>query len=171
VILFFEHLREEAIDLAGSGGAAAAFFALPNHREAAEATAFIGSDYRWVESQRTRSVSETLTRQDGRETSTARSFTRSIGGSSVGDTETTGVSFSESLGKGSEFSTSEQRVNEALVEPQVLQGLPKSGLMYVEMGDGGRRRVASVDVNPVLALAPRVSEQPHVGTSALPWRQ
>ena len=47
VLLFFEHLRDDAIELIGGGGAAAAFFALGNHKEAKEASDFIGSPTRW----------------------------------------------------------------------------------------------------------------------------
>jgi hypothetical protein len=37
VVLMFEYLRRDAIELIGTGGAAAAFMALGNHREAREA--------------------------------------------------------------------------------------------------------------------------------------
>jgi hypothetical protein len=160
VILFFEHLREEAVDLAGGGGAAAVFFTLANHREAAEATSFIGSGYRWVESQRTRGVSASVTQQSGREHGSTFTTTQSFMDQSRSEAQSSGFNFSESLGRSEEFSVSEQRVNETLVEPQVLQGLPVTGCLYVEIGQGGRRRIASVDCNPVIGMASRVSELP-----------
>lgn len=161
VFLMFEHLREEAVSLLGAGGAAACFFALPNHREAAEAVAFIGTGYKWVESQRSRSVGESITKTTGNEASRSSSFTVSHPmGSSQTSGDSMGWSLSESLGSSKEFSSSDQRVNEALVEPQVLMGLPVTCMIYVEVGPGGTRRIANVETNPVLNFADRVAAVP-----------
>lgn len=163
VFLFFEHLREDAVTLLGAGGAAAGFFALPNHNEAAEAVSFIGSGFKWVESQRSRSVSESITRTAGNEASFSNSFTQSRPtGSSQTSGDTMGFSLSKALGNSEEFSSSEQRVNEALIEPQVLMGLPCTCMLYVEVLPGGARRISNVETNPVLNFADRVSAAPRL---------
>jgi hypothetical protein len=161
VFLFFEHLRDDAVTVLGAGGAAAGFFALPNHREAAEAVSFIGTGYKWVESQRSRSVSESITRTTGNEASLSNSFTisRPIGHSQTSG-DTMGWSLSESLGSSQEFSSSAQRVNEALIEPQVMMGLPLTCMVYVEVSLGGQRRIANVETNPVLNYAEKVAAVP-----------
>jgi len=161
VFLFFEHLREDAVTLLGAGGAAAGFFALANHNEAAEAVSFIGTGYKWVESQRSRSVSESITRTTGNEASFSNSFTQSHpAGHSETSGDTMGFSLSEALGTSTDFSTSEQRVNEALIEPQVLMGLPFTGMIYVEVLPGGARRISNVETNPVLNFTDKVSAGP-----------
>jgi hypothetical protein len=86
-LLFFEHLRDDAVQVIGGGGAAAVFFALANHHEAKEAAEFIGSQYKWVESQHTRSYSESITRShatqetESQSTSTTRGLTHTRGSS------------------------------------------------------------------------------------------
>lgn len=161
VFLFFEHLREDAVTLLGAGGAAAGFFALPNHREAAEAVSFIGTGYKWVESQRSRSVSESITKTTENQASFSNSFTQSypMGGSQTSG-DTMGWSLSEALGSSRDFSSSDQRVNEALIEPQVLMGLPLTCMIYVEVLPGGRRRIANVETNPTLNYADKVAAIP-----------
>ena len=150
--LFFEHFRGDAVEVIGGGGAAAAFLALPNHREAQEAVAFIGSDHRWVEAQHTRGVNTTVTDTWG----------HSSGYTDGGMSSSSNVSesFSHALGKTEEYSTTEQRVFEPLVEPNVIMGLPATGMIYVEVQPGGQRRIANVDFNPQIAFSPRVSEHP-----------
>lgn len=170
VFLWFEHLRDEAVSLLGTGGAAACFFALTNPSEAAEAVGFIGTGYKWVESNRSRSVSESITKTAGSESSRSISFTNSLEGSSQTSGESIGSSLSESLGSSREFSSSEQRVKEELVEPQVLMGLPVTCMIYVEVGSGGARRIANVETNPVLNFASKVAAAPRrpIGQPANP---
>jgi hypothetical protein len=166
VFLWFEHLRDEAISLLGAGGAAACFFALTNPNEAAEAVAFIGSGYKWIESQRSRSVSESITKTAGTNTGSSMSFTVSQPmGSSQTSGESSGSSLSEALGSSKEFSSSEQRVKEELLEPQVLMGLPVTCMVYVEVGRGGTRRIANVETNPQLNFADRVAVAPRFAIS------
>jgi hypothetical protein len=161
VFLWFEHLRDDAVSLLGTGGAAACFFALTNPREAAAAVEFVGSGYKWIESQRSRSVSESITKTSGTETGTSMSFTVSQPmGSSQTSGESMGTSLSEALGSSQEFSSSEQRVKEELLEPQVLMGLPVTCMIHVEVGQGGTRRIANVDTNPQLTFANRVAAAP-----------
>ncbi len=158
VLLFFEHLRRDAIEVVGGGGAAAAFFALGNHREAREASDFIGAEYKWVEAQHTASASESLTRTRSRQTSASASGT--IGfplNVSVGGSLTKGRSYSEAFGQSQEYAVGEQRVREAVIEPEVLMGLPVTGMIYVEVLPGGRRVATNVDCHPQIAYAPRVA--------------
>jgi hypothetical protein len=161
VLLFFEHLREDAVQLIGGGSAAAAFFAIGNHREAKEASDFVGAGYKWIESQHTRSEGESLTRTWGVEAGSSRAFTSSQPmGSSVSDSTSMGNSYSSSFGKSKEYSASEQRVREAIVDPEVIQGLPTTGMIWVEVRDKGQRIAANVDCHPQITFAPRVSRQP-----------
>ncbi|MBE1611633.1 hypothetical protein [Actinopolymorpha pittospori] len=59
LVLFFRHLREDAVDLLG-GGEAVMFLRLGNAREAEQAASFIGRDHRLVLSQFTVSRSSSL---------------------------------------------------------------------------------------------------------------
>ncbi len=175
--LFFEHLRDDAVQVIGAGGAAAAFFSLPNHREAQEAVNFIGSEYKWTESQRTRGFSESVTQSRGTEESenVSYSFTRGFSGGSGGPSSmhhstesrgtTTGKTLSEAIAASREDSASDQRVHEVVIEPEVLMGLAVTGMIWVEVQRGGRRITADVDCNPGLNYHPRVSKQPRVHPS------
>jgi hypothetical protein len=167
VLLFFEHLREDAVAMIGAGGAAAAFFALGNHKEAKEASDFIGAGYRWVESQHTRSEGDSLTRTFGVESGGSQTQTTNqpMGGSSS-QSVSMGTSYSSSFGKSKEYSTSDQRVREAVLEPEVIQGLPATGMIWVEVRSKGQRIAANVDCNPQITFAPRVSRQPRALPSA-----
>ncbi len=172
-LLFFEHLRDDAVQVIGGGGAAAVFFTLANHHEAKEATEFIGSKYKWVESQRTRAYSESVTRSRGTEESEnfTESLSRGITGidRSTSRTEsygrTVGESLSEAIARSEEYSSSEQRVREAVIEPEVLMGLPVTGLICVEVQPDGRRIAANVDCHPKINYIPRVSKNPRKDTA------
>jgi hypothetical protein len=155
--LYFERLRQDAVEVIGAGGAAAGFFALANHREAREASDFIGSEYRFVESQRTRSSGESLTVTYGEESSSGQSW----GGTGPPtSSESWGTSFSRALTQSTEYSVSDQRVHEALMEPEVVMGLPATAMLHVEVRTGGRRVVRTVDCHPARCLDPRVSREP-----------
>ena len=161
VLLFFEHLREDAVEVVGAGGAAAGFFALGNHREAREASEFIGAGYKWVESQHTRSEGRSLTQNWGEEESVSTSVTRGFkSGSSRSISESRGHSYGEAFGSTKEYSVGESRVREAILDPEVLMGLPPTGLICVHVLPGGGRVTANVDCHPQLAFAPRVSGEP-----------
>ena len=167
-LLFFEHLRDDAVQVIGGGGAAAVFFTLANHHEAQEAANFIGNQYKWVESQRTRAYSESVTRSRGSEQSenVSESHTRGISGtqslshSSQSRGTTVGESLSEAIARSEEYSSSEQRVREAVIEPEVLMGLPVTGMICVEVQPDGRRIAANVDCHPKINYTPRVSKTP-----------
>jgi len=161
------------VQVIGGGGAAAVFFTLANHHEAKEATEFIGSQYKWVESQRTRAYSESVTRSRGTEESEnfTESLSRGITGidRSTSRTEsygrTVGESLSEAIARSEEYSSSEQRVREAVIEPEVLMGLPVTGLICVEVQPDGRRIAANVDCHPKINYIPRVSKNPRKDTA------
>ena len=153
VLLFFEHLRDDAIELIGGGGAAAAFFALGNHKEAKEASDFIGASYKWVESQHTKSAGESLTSNWGETTGQSSSWMQP-------PTQTQGRSYGETFGTNKEYSTGEQRVREAVMEPEVIMGLPVTGMICVEVLPGGRRVTANVDCNPQVVFGSRVARKP-----------
>lgn len=161
ILLCFEHLRDDAIEIVGSGGAAAVFFALGNHREAKEASEFIGADYKWVESQHTRSEGQSLTQNWGEEISVSRSVSSGLrSGTSRSTSQTEGRSYGEAFGRTQEYSVGDQRVREAVLDPEVLMGLPPTGLICVHVLPGGGRVTANVDCHPQLALAPRVAAEP-----------
>ena len=161
IFLLFEHLRDDAVEVVGAGGAAALFFALGNHREAKEASEFIGAGYKWVESQHTRSEGQSLTQNWGEEASVSTSVGRSFpGGTSRSTSQTEGRSYGEAFGRTTEYSVGEQRVREAILDPEVLMGLPPTGLICVQVVPGGGRVTANVDCHPQLAFAPRVAGEP-----------
>jgi hypothetical protein len=155
VFLFFEHFRQDAVDVVGAGGAAAIFFSLGNSREAIAASDFIGSGYKWVESQRTRSKGDSFTRTEGEEHSTGEQR-----GATWSQTTTDGRSYSEAFGKSNEKSVADQRVREAILDPEMLMGLPPTGLVCVQVLPGGRRVVNNVNCNPQITFAPRVAHEP-----------
>jgi hypothetical protein len=147
ILLFFEHLRGDAVEVIGAGGAAAAFFGLGNHQEAREASDFIGKEWRWVESSRTRSRSDSFQVTTG-ESRPTRGF--------MSSQETTSRTESSST----ETGETKQWTREAMVDPEVIQGLPVMGLIYVEVGPEGSRRIFNLDCDPTLAHAPRVARKP-----------
>jgi hypothetical protein len=157
VVLMFEHLRQDAIELIGAG-AAAAFLTLGNHREAREASEFIGSQYKWVESTHTASASRSLTR-----TPTITHTTTTSGEvglpfrAALAHEKTKSRSYSEAFGQSIEYSVGEERVREAMIEPEVLMALPATGMIRVEVLPGGRRTVTNLDCHPDIAASPRVA--------------
>jgi hypothetical protein len=161
VVLMFEHLRQDAIELIGAGGAAAAFMALGNHREAKEASEFIGSQYKWVESAHTASASRSLTQT--RSAVKGASLTGTIGfpsGVSVSGGATRERSYSQAFGRAVEYAATEERVREAVIEPELLMALPITGMIRVEVLPGGSRRVTNIDCHPSIALSSRVAPEP-----------
>jgi hypothetical protein len=164
VLLFFESLKQQAIDLLGSGGAAAAFLTLGNRREAEEASDFIGSEHRWAMVQEQFTTSESSTETCGRAESISTQATIGFpGGASIGASSSSGRSYSEAFGRGTEHSRTVQDVERKLVTPAVLMGLQSerhlTEMIYVEVLSGGRRKVFNVDCNPQRAGGPRVAER------------
>jgi hypothetical protein len=157
VVLMFEHLRRDAIEMVGAGGTAA-FMVLANHREAAEASEFIGSEYRWVESSHTASVSRSLTRtiSEGRDTSGGVSLglphSLSLTGSLTGSR-----TYAQALGDGAQYSVAETLEREAIVDSATLTSLPVTGMIQVSVLPGGGRKIAGLDCHPSIALGERVA--------------
>ena len=113
LVLFFRHLREDAVDLLG-GGEAVMFLRLGNAREAEQAASFIGRDHRLVLSQFTVSRSSSLS-------------------STVGTSRTDSASRQESESSGRQWSRSRNYHYGALMDfpttpergPRVTSGPPR----------------------------------------------
>jgi hypothetical protein len=163
VVLMFEHLRWDAIEMVGAGGGAAAFMTLTNHREAAEASEFIGSEYRWIESSHTASVSRSLTRTAS--ASREASFTAALGfphSLSFGGSLTGTRSYAQALGDGEQYSVAETREREAVVEPATLMSLPITGMIQVKVLADGERTITGLDCHPSIAFSAHVAPSAHV---------
>jgi hypothetical protein len=112
----------------------------------------VGTGYRWVESAHTRSFGQSLTN--------TRGDSGGSGQSAQGWSTNEGWNTSAARAESQDYGSTVSRVNEQLVEPAVLMGLPPNGMLFVEVRPGGGRVVASVDCNPAIAYAPRVAATP-----------
>jgi len=178
IIYLFRHLREEGLQMAGSGDSVIALMRLGNSQEAEHAANFIGKDYKFKESQRSVSTgtTTTVTWSDTRsrtatqaETATQQSVRLTeflLGG---GRSWSQGTSVSDTLGRTEGESTAEseqkgvtkQRVHEYVLEPEMIRSLPSRRLFLVEFSaEAGGRRVTGADCSPELSALPRVSPQP-----------
>jgi hypothetical protein len=161
LILLFERLRQTALDLLGSGGAVAGFMRLGNAQDAEAAVKFIGQSHIWRESQVSRNVSDSISHSAGTSFSATTGWARSLshssshGAETVGDSETTAYARMEGVG------VTVHQVKENVIEPHVIQGLPTTGMIFVEILPGGGRRALNVDFHPRLALLPETSPAPH----------
>jgi hypothetical protein len=138
LVLLFGHLRDEALDMLGSGHAAVAFMRLTDHREAAQASSFIGTEHKFVVSQATRTRSTSYEQSRGRGTGDERSHSSGIGpdfGRTLGESRGHSESRNTGTSRGESVSASEtdQRVLEPIAEPHVLQGLPETGVLLVDL--------------------------------------
>ncbi|SNT45725.1 hypothetical protein SAMN05421812_106281 [Asanoa hainanensis] len=169
LVLFFAHLREEALQTIGGGEVA--LMRLGNHREASQAAEFVGKGHRFVISRLTRTLggSETHTVSDtegeavseGGSTSRTQ-FYRGIVWTDSKDWGTTrNWSRTVAQADGTNWSDAEslQRVYEYAVEPRVLQDLPDYALLLVK-GIGRGSVVQAVEVDPALVTLPRLSMEP-----------
>jgi hypothetical protein len=161
VLLFFERLRPDGVEIMGAGGAATAFFALGNYQDALEASRFLGDKRQWIETQRTVSEGESHTRTEGSERTTSASATVGLplvvsGGMSVADT----LSHSEASAESVERTRAEQFVPSAVVELEVLKMLPLNEMIYVEAHTGGQADTR-VNCDPRIAFCPRAADEPH----------
>jgi hypothetical protein len=161
LVLLFERLRQTALDLLGSGGAVAGFMRLGNVQDAEAAVKFIGQDHIWRESQVSRNVSDSLTHSTGTNFSATTGWARSLGQWSSHGGETAGESESTGYGRTEGVGVTVQEVKENVIEPYVVQGLPTTGMIFVEIVPGGGRRTFNVDFHPRLALLPETSPVPH----------
>jgi hypothetical protein len=175
-VYLFRHLRDEAADLLGGGGAAI-FMRLGNAREAMTAAEFIGREHKFVLHQLTRStgesvthtLSESLTDTFGTNSAETRTnLVRLLLPLPLSNSYTTGRSTSRAWGetrsRATGTSTSEspgqQRVYEFAIEPTTLQTLPETAVLFVdhEVREGPRARLG--DCNPDIVTLPNVSALP-----------
>jgi hypothetical protein len=148
VTLLLTHLRGDALDALGAARAAIAFMRLPDPREAATASGYIGKDEKIVVGQQTLSRSENYSQVVGDQESAARGTSWSFGaGITSSTTLTAGTQNSETRGETITMSSTDQRVIEELVQPGVIQGLPETGLMLVNLA---QRSVVFLDCDPTL---------------------
>jgi hypothetical protein len=152
VTLVFAHLRDDVVDALGAAGGAVAFMRLTDPREAAVAADYIGKDEKMVIGQRTRSRSENYAQQAGTMTNQASGQNQSLGpgfGASIGSnvTLTAGTQNSETRGETITMSVTDQRVIEELIRPTVIQGLPETGLLLVNLAE---RTAVFADCDPTL---------------------
>jgi hypothetical protein len=176
LVYMFRHLRDETVDLLGSGGAVI-FMRLGNAREAMHAAEFIGREHKFVLHQLTRSTGESVTHTTtdsvtdttGTSTSTTRSdLLRTFLPVPLTDSYTSGRSGSRAWGQSSSLATGtttgassgQQRVYELAVEPTTLQTLPQTAVVFVdhEARRGPRARLG--DCNPDIVTLPNVSAEP-----------
>lgn len=170
--LLFEHLRGDLKDLVGGADSTTVFMRLGNFQEADAAAQQIGRGQKFVLSQLTKQIGETLT------TGTSDSFglqegvtvTSTSGGGygdghsnrnwSNADTETRTESWqtttSQSRGRTETEGVTLARVHEFMVEPTQIQDLPHTAFLLVSSG-GSARRIMLGDCNPGICLLPRVS--------------
>jgi hypothetical protein len=156
LVLLFAHLRDDALDALGAASAAIAFMRLTDHREAQQASSFIGSEEKFVISQTTRTRSESyeqarglsLNNERGRSESRGPDFGTTIG-QSVGRSE--GVTSNTSHGESFTASETDQRVREPIAQPDVLQSLPETGVLLV---DRRTRTPVFADCDPTIVTLP-----------------
>lgn len=152
LVLLFAHLRDDALDALGSSKSAVALMRLTDHREAGEASKFIGSEHKFVVSQTTRTRGESYEASRGQTTSQDRGRSQSRGpdfGRTIGESTSQSQGTSSTSSRGETFSASEtdQRVFEEKVQPHVLQSLPETGLLFVNLRT---RETLFADCDPTL---------------------
>jgi hypothetical protein len=176
LVYMFRHLRDDAVDLLGGGGAVI-FMRLGNAGEAMRAAEFIGREHRFVLHQLTRSTGESVIRTTtdsvtdtlGTSSSTTRTdLLRTLLPIPLSDSYTSGRSASRAWGSSRSLATGtttgaasgQQRVYELAIEPTTLQTLPQTALLFVdhEARRGPRARLG--DCNPDIVTLPNVSSEP-----------
>jgi len=161
LVLLFRHLRDDAVQILGGDASAVVFLRLGNADEAERATRFIGKDEYFELAQLTESVSSSHTYTSG--TTEQQSEGRQAGVPMYTRSETRTWGATDSLARGLEVQrgSTMSRVRRLAVEPEVLQQLPPTEFLMVELNRrvGGRRLVAG-DCNPDLALVAGVSPHP-----------
>ena len=197
LILMLEHLRGDLHDLLGGPDSATVLMRLGNGREAASAAEFVGRGHRFVLSQLTEQVGHTFTRgisastggQEGYSYATGRGSSVSFGGFSMGEAPM--PVFNSSTNRSSTFTDTRSRtwqntVNEStadsatsgatggrvyefIVEPTVIQALPPTAFILVEVASSGRR-VVSADCNPGIVLLDKVAPEPPAAALPQPVR-
>lgn len=175
LIYLFEHLRDDAKQLLGGGGATTVFMRLGNEQEAATAANHIGKGHSFVLSQITRSVGRTFTDtggetwggEEGESTSAGGKPSFGLFGRRYSDyTETVGTSRSSSWSRtrslaealSEQDGTTQVRSYEFTIEPTEIQSLPTTAFFLVEHTPVTERAVLA-DCNPGILALERVSDQ------------
>lgn len=168
VVYMFAHLRDDSLEVAGSGSVVA-FMRIADVKEAERAADHVAKAYKFVLSQLSRSKGTTNTLTWGHGGSEGWTRGTSIGpGLFGGVTEQTGEQQGTSWNKGGSTSVSDtsgettQRVHEHVVEPEIFRSLPDTGLLLVEFSNEapGGRRVLTADCDPRIAALTAVSRHP-----------
>jgi len=168
LVLLFRDLREQRLEMAGSGGAVG-FFRLTNAKQAEAAADWIGREHKFVLSQASVSRGTNESTTLGTTTTSGESIgeSRVVEGPQFSVTETgsistsTADSTSTSTGTSEQFSETYQRVEELLCRPTVLRTLPFGVLLLVEFAEGAQqRRIVAADVDPRLALSRLIGNEP-----------
>jgi len=171
LVYMFRHLRDDAMQVLGSGGAAI-FMRLGNVEEATGAANFIGRGYKFEFSSISKSEGKSTT--TGRTTTEGETISDSQGGGySVVDTLFSGpgskssqwgkslsrsTSVSDSVSNSDNWSYAEtsQRVYEFRVEPTEIQHLPEYAMLIVQPGPREPERTAA-ECTPGIIFMPRVT--------------
>jgi hypothetical protein len=167
----FRHVRDEATDLLGGGGAAF-FMRVGNANEASAVAEFIGHEHKFVLHQLTRSTGESLTHTVGENTSETigdqSSATNTRGPMQTSNSYTSGRNRSRTWGESRSVATGtstsespgQQRVYELAVEPRLLQTLPETAFLFVDSVHDLGPRAKLGDCNPDILSLPNVSPEP-----------
>jgi hypothetical protein len=179
LVLLFEHLRGDLKDLVGGADSTTVFMRLGNFGEADAAAQQIGRGQKFVLSQLTQQIGNTLTTgasdSDGEQEGFSTSQTSGGGSSRQGlrGSRQRNWSSSASTNRSTSWqkttSTSQAhaqtdgvtvgRVHEFIVEPTQIQDLPHTAFVMTASG-GSSRRIVLGDCNPGISLLPRVAAQP-----------
>jgi hypothetical protein len=169
LVLFFSHLRAEALRTIGGGEVA--LMRLGNHHEANQAAEYIGKGNKFVLSELIRTMggenshhladagggSEADATQGGMgfgKPGKSRTYQKSV-------TRTRNWNQTRTAVRGTNWSdaASVQRVREYTVEPRVLQDLPEFAMVLVRT-EGREAVVQAVEVDPAIVMRPKVSMTP-----------
>jgi hypothetical protein len=179
LVYLFQHLRDDAAALLGSGGGGTVVMQLGQADQAQEAAKFIGQGFTFEISQLSKQVGTTVTEGTNRSTTTttggsqtqgtsrSRSYGHHGGSTTYGTSDsyteswstasTVGTSWSE--GRSENDTVTLQRSREFTVEPTQIQNLEATAFLLVDRGPEGRR-VRMADCFPGTVLVPRVSAVP-----------
>jgi hypothetical protein len=177
-VLMCEHLRGDLKDFVGGSDSTTVFMRLGNFQEADAAAQHIGRGHKFVLSQLTKQIGETLTTgtsdsygvQEGVSTTSTdgRGYTSGLSGGSNRNwsnattesrTESWQKTMSESTARSETDGVTVGRVHEFIVEPTQIQDLPHTAFLLVGAGGSARRMVLG-DCFPGISLHPRVSTTP-----------
>lgn len=184
LVYMFSHLRESVVDLLGGQGSTSLLMQLGSSSEASAAADFVGRQHKYVLSQLTHSVGETITEGSGTtetwQEGESETFTQTKGrsktrGAGLMPNVTKSRSVSESLSTSRSHSWAETRnISESLssqegetvarsyeysIEPTTFQSLPPTAFIAV-MRFGENRHVVAADCNPGILQLDRVSPVP-----------